>query len=93
MAASVFLNYRRDDTAGYARSLYERLGSRFPGRVFMDTGEIQPGVDFTQALEEAILRSSVVLVLIGPRWMTERLRDSSDYVRLEISTALRRGIR
>lgn len=30
MPISVFLSYRRDDTAGYAGRLYDRLKQRFP---------------------------------------------------------------
>ena len=43
MPGNVFLSYRRDDSAGYARGLHDRLKARFPGRVFMDVSEISPG--------------------------------------------------
>ncbi len=36
MSVSIFLSYRRDDDAGYAGRLYDRLSALFPGAVFMD---------------------------------------------------------
>src|SRR5712692_8675359 len=94
MAGSIFLSYRRDDTAGYAGRLYDRLKTRFPGRVFMDVGAIAPGSDFVATIEKAVGDCAVLIALIGKQWMNEsRLQDPSDFVRLEIAAALKRGIR
>jgi hypothetical protein len=93
MQECVFLSYRREDAAGYAGRLYDRLKTQFPGRVFIDVGEIEPGTDFVAALEQAIMRSRVLLVVIGKRWLNERLPYSSDFVRVEIAAALKRNMR
>ncbi len=42
----IFISYRRDDSAGYARLIYDRLNARFPQRVFMDVTGIEAGADF-----------------------------------------------
>src|SRR5580704_16230405 len=90
----VFISYRREDTAGHAGRLYDRLKARFPGRVFMDVGEIAPGSDFVEAIERGVGECKALVAIIGNGWLHEdRVRDPNDFVRLEIATALKRGIR
>jgi hypothetical protein len=93
----VFISYRREDVPGHAGRLYDRLTQRFgEARVFMDVDSIELGRDFVSALEEAVASCEVMLVLIGPRWVStaeRRLDDPHDYVRVEVQTALDRDIR
>ncbi len=92
----IFLSYRRDESGGHAGRLHEALAGAFgPERIFMDL-EIEPGTDFRRHIEEAIDSATIVIALIGPRWLTmtnardeRRLDDPRDFVRLEIATALR----
>src|SRR5262249_24749724 len=93
VTGNVFISYRREDTAGYAGRLYDRLKAAFPGRVFIDVGEIPPGTDFVQAIEQHIEGCGALIALIGPSWTAhERLEDPADFVRLEIAGALKRDI-
>lgn len=99
-SAKIFINYRREDSAGHAGRLLDRLRERFPGRVFMDIDTIQPGVDFVDVIEQAVGSCEVLIVMIGREWLTatdasghRRLDNSADFVRLEVATALARGIR
>jgi len=97
----LFLSYRRADTAGYAGRLSTVLRKQFgEDQVFQDIETIAPGSDFRAAIETAIGKSQVLLVLIGNTWLTEcdkqgqrRLSDPADFVRLEIAIALRRGLK
>ncbi|MDH5536689.1 MAG: toll/interleukin-1 receptor domain-containing protein [Betaproteobacteria bacterium] len=97
----IFISYRRDDSAGYAGRLYDRLASHFGAqRVFMDVEGIEPGVDFIKAIEDAVGSCRVLIVIIGDEWTTatdgtghRRLDDPNDFIRLETSVALKRGIR
>lgn len=97
----IFISYRRDDSAGYAGRLYDRLASHFGAdRVFMDVEGIEPGTDFVVAIEKAVASCLVLIVLIGDEWLNvtdangrRRLDDPHDFIRLETSTALRRDIR
>ena len=97
----IFISYRRDDSAGYAGRLYDRLAGHFgPERVFMDVEGIEPGVDFVTAIEEAVSSCRVLIVIIGDEWTQardaagrRRLDDPNDFIRLETGTALQRGIR
>ena len=97
----IFISYRRDDSAGYAGRLYDRLVAHFgPNQVFMDVEEIEPGLDFVVAIEEAVSSCRVLIAVIGDEWTTgtdaagrRRLDDPNDFIRLETSSALQRGIR
>ena len=96
----IFISYRREDTAGYAGRLYDRLAAHFgPDRVFMDVEGIEPGVDFVDALERAVGSCEVLIVLIGKDWLVadgagkRRLDDPADFVRIETAAALARNIR
>jgi len=101
MSGKVFISYRRADSEGYAGRLYDRLSSHFgKGKIFMDVDAIEPGVDFVKEIENAVNSCDVLLALIGPQWLTVsdsqgklRLEDPQDFVRIEIATALERGIR
>jgi TIR domain-containing protein/centrosomal CEP192-like protein len=97
----IFISYRRDDTAGYAGRLYDRLAGHFgTGRVFMDVEGIEPGTDFVTAIEQAVGSCRVLIVLMGQEWLgatdaagRRRLDDPNDFIRLETCAALQRNIR
>jgi hypothetical protein len=92
---SVFLCYRREDSAAWAGRLCEHLNGVFgPGQVFMDIQDIIPGQDFTEAIERTISDCQAVIVVIGPRWLAEleERTGKDDYVRHEVATALRRRV-
>ena len=96
----IFISYRRDDTEGQAGRLYGDLVEQFgPDAVFMDVAGIEVGRDFRKAIDEHVSSCGLLLALIGTSWLSSesgarrrRLDDSSDFVRLEIATALRRDI-
>jgi hypothetical protein len=98
---AIFLSYRRINTSGYAGRLADSLEKHFgEGSVFQDVEAIAPGSNFVHAIDAAIARCEVLVVLIGDTWLTERgaggsprLSDPSDFVRLEVAAGLRSGIR
>ena len=97
----IFISYRRDDSAGYAGRLYDRLAAHFGAdRVFMDVAGIELGTDFVTAIEQAVGSCQVLVVVIGDEWLSttdaagrRRLDDPHDFVRLETGVALEREIR
>jgi hypothetical protein len=101
MSGRIFISYRRQDSAGYAGRLFDRLASRFgQSNIFMDIDAIELGVDFVQTIQEAVGSCDVLLAVIGPSWLTvtnangnSRLSDQNDFVRVEVLTALQRDIR
>jgi ankyrin repeat protein len=100
-APRLFISYRRDDSAGHAGRLFDRLAERFgPKKVFRDIDTIAAGDDFVKAVRASVEQCDVLLVLIGPRWLSAtdedgrwRLADENDMVRLESAIALQRNLR
>jgi len=97
---TIFINYRKDDSNWNALALYNELQKYFDkSRLFKDFNAIQPGDDFVLSIEQALSKCDVLLVVIGRQWLQvrnsnniRRLDDPDDYVRIEIATALERGI-
>lgn len=97
----IFLSYRREDASGYAGRLHEALVHHFGGpSVFMDIDSIEPGVDYVHAIEDALARCRVLLVLIGPQWLDasdakghRRLDQPDDFVQREIAVAFEHDLR
>jgi hypothetical protein len=100
-SGGVFISYRRQDTIHSAGRLYDRLADRLgDDQVFMDVARIGVGIDFAEAITQAVSACQVLLAVIGPAWLTatdeqgrRRLDDPKDFVRLEIQAALDRDIR
>lgn len=96
----IFISYRRDDAGYVASILRKHLEAEYgPGSVFMDIDSIPLGVDFRQHLSDAVSRCDVLLALIGETWAgplpggtQRRIDDPKDFVRIEVESALKRGI-
>ena len=94
---SIFVCYRRSDSADAVDRIYEVLEKDFARRgLLRDIDSIQVGIDFRSDIIRVLESCSVALVIIGPGWLdarTEdgqrRLEDPLDHVRAEIETALR----
>ena len=91
----IFISYRREDSEGYVGRLCDRLSQKFGSKaIFRDINAIKPGENFVHAIDGALENSRAVVVVIGPRWLevlNQRLaRGTEDYVRYEISRALRK---
>jgi hypothetical protein len=97
----IFISYRREDSAGHAGRLFDRLREHFGrDRVFLDVVGIDAGVDFVETLDKAVGSCDVLLAVIGREWLTccdkqgrRRLDDPNDFIRAEISAALNRNVR
>ena len=97
MAAKVFISYRRDDSAGQAGRIQDRLEREF-GRdlLFMDVDAIPLGMNFVKVLHEEVAKCGVLLAVIGPNWLelrdeagNRRLDNPNDFVRIEIAASTR----
>lgn len=96
----IFLSYRREDSAGWARSLCMQLGQHFgKNSVFLDIDAISLGRDFAEAIQNSVASCDVLIALIGRQWLDSvdnmghrRLDNPEDVVRLEIIAALEKDI-
>ncbi len=90
-----FLSYRRDDSAAITGRIYDRLTAKF-GRdaVFMDVDAIPLGIDFRDHIREAVSQCDAFLAVIDNLWNgspdtnERRLDNPSDFVRVELETAM-----
>jgi hypothetical protein len=98
---NIFISYRVSDTAGETGRLVDTLKQYFyEEQIFIDIEKIEPGVDFTVAISKSLEACDVLLAIIGPNWQglntttnKSRIHNADDWVRIEISTALKRNIR
>ena len=99
--SGIFISYRREDAAGHAGRLFDRLKARFgKSAVFMDVEGIDAGIDFVETIDDAVSTCDVLLAVIGRGWLdarddhgARRLDNPQDFVRLETGAALSRRIR
>jgi tetratricopeptide (TPR) repeat protein len=97
----VFINYRTGDSDGYRLSLYMELSRRFGSKlVFLDSESISAGSDYVDQLLGRVRQSTVVLAVIGTRWLTaagpdgrRRIDDQADWIRRELAEAFKAGVR
>lgn len=97
--STIILSYRRDDSAGVTGRIFDRLVQEFGAdRVFMDIDSMPAGVDFHDHLQEILADCGALLVVVGKSWRSQRkgqparIMDPDDWVRIEVETALERGI-
>src|SRR5437867_1755863 len=97
--AKLSISYRRADSEAITGRLFDRLTSHYgKGSVFRDIDNIPPGIDFRRHINEALQKSDVLIAVVGPKWLgpvkggAARINDETDQVRIELETALQRGI-
>jgi hypothetical protein len=97
--STVILSYRREDSAGVTGRIFDRLTQEFgTDRVFMDIDSMPAGVDFHEHLQEILADCGALVVVVGKSWRSQRkgqparIMDPDDWVRIEVETALERGI-
>lgn len=96
-----FVSYRRADSSAAARWLANSIARTFGAQtVFVDTETIRMADDWAARIEEALRASTLVLPVIGPRWLSltdadhrRRIDDGNDWVHQEIRHALAEGKR
>jgi hypothetical protein len=100
MSDQIFISYRRDDASFPAGRLYDRLSGHFrQNQIFMDVDNVEPGADFLEVIKASVGSCEVLIAVIGKDWLSStdkegkrRLDNPDDFVRIEIATALERGI-
>jgi hypothetical protein len=96
-SARIFISYRREDSSGHVLALLPALRREFGDRIFKDTDSIPPGEDFVKFIKQELQSCSVLLAIIGKDWLTvqdprrrtRRLDSPDDFLRVELSAALR----
>ena len=82
----IFISYRRDGGAQYARILQLELEKRCY-RVFLDYEELTDGV-FGDNIKEAICEAPIFMMVLSAHYL-ERCKNEGDWVREEIMSAIK----
>jgi hypothetical protein len=97
----IYVSYRASGDRRLADQICERIRQRFGAEILIrDLDSVPLGVTHGQLLEESMARTAVMLVVVDPDWRTaerpdgegRRLDDPRDFVRMEVSAALRRRV-
>ena len=100
MTGRIFISYRREGSSGDAGRLCDYLKEVFgPDSLFIDS-DMPVGVKFKDHLHDQLNECGAFLAIIGRNWLNacgqhghRRLDDADDWVRVEIASALARGIK
>jgi len=96
MNKKIFISYRRDDTQYQVDILHEEmLKYGIPKEnIFKDIESISLGVNFDEAIDQALESADIALIIIGEHWFDEknkkRLQDPNDFVRREVAKSLQK---
>jgi hypothetical protein len=98
--SGVFISYRHSDSWDKSHQLYKDLANALGDeKLFIDAVKIEPGANFAQVINEKVGFCDALIAVIGSDWLSisdeqhrRRIDDPEDWVRLEITSALERGI-
>lgn len=91
----IFISYRNNDTSGETGRMVDHLETVIDKKYFfLDVDSLGKGEIFPPLLKKSIEQSEVFIAVIGPGW-AERFNmnldsDATDYVRMELATALKK---
>jgi pterin-4a-carbinolamine dehydratase len=96
MKPTVFISYRRQDTAAEAGRIQSAISQKLKApAVFMDSSSIQPGTAWPTGIQDALRDAPIVVVVVGPDWVRasdqwgkRRIDQDDDWVRQEVAAAL-----
>ena len=95
----IIISYRRSDSAPFAGRIFDRLVQHYgKDSVFMDIDNVPFGIDFRKHIQNVLSNSDILIEVVGPKWLggrklrKSRIHDETDYVRIELETALQKGI-
>jgi len=79
---ALFINYRRDDSTDFARTLERTLDGAFETKnvAFRDEGDIRLTQDWKQKIWDALRNAEILLAVIGPKWVSSFEKYHADSV-------------
>jgi formylglycine-generating enzyme required for sulfatase activity len=95
----IAISYRRADTEVIAGRIRDRLAACYgEDAIFMDIDNIPFGTDFRAHISEAVVQSDILLAIVGQDWLgadrdgDRRIDRETDFVRLEVETAMNNAV-
>jgi hypothetical protein len=97
--SKIVISYRRSSYDAIVGRIRDKLVGHYGDEaVYMDVDNIPFGIDFREHINNALKEGDVLVAVIGHKWLgpirgrKARIFDETDPVRVEIETALNRGI-
>src|SRR6202035_1644128 len=96
----IAISYRRADSEAMTGRIFDRLIAHYGKEaIFRDIDDIPPGIDFRVHINQTLLKTNILLAIVGPQWLgmasdgsAARIHEEPDPVRVEVETALRRRV-
>lgn len=94
----LFISYRHDDSDYVTGRIYDNLINKLQhASIYKDVDSIPLGIDFREHIRNSVGKCAILLAVIGNHWAINkegknRLFDDTDWVRIEVETALNRNI-
>ena len=96
----IAISYRRADSEAMTGRIFDRLIAHYGKEaIFRDIDDIPPGIDFRVHINQTLLKTHILLAIVGPQWVgmssdgsADRIQEETDPVRVEVETALRRRV-
>jgi TIR domain len=85
----IMISYRRLDSQDIAMRIRDMLIAHY--EVFIDIYSTPLGTDFREQLNLALSTCDALIAIVGPRWH-DNIHNETDFVRIELETALKRQI-
>ncbi|MFL5070660.1 MAG: TIR domain-containing protein [Xanthobacteraceae bacterium] len=97
--SKIAVSYRREDSGPVTGRIFDRLVARYGKQsVFRDIENIPAGADFRHHIDDVLRNTNTLIVVLGRKWVgpvtagRSRIHDEDDPVRIELETALQRGV-
>lgn len=99
--SGIFISYRRSGASTVTYRLVDELKRCFgEPPIFLDVESIDPGLPFAESIQKSLSKCTIVLIVIGPRWLTmtdesdkRRIDDPEDWIRQEVRMAMAAKVR
>jgi len=96
----IAISYRRADSEAMTGRIFDRLIAHYGKEaIFRDIDDIPPGIDFRVHISQTLLKTNILLAIVGPQWLgmasdggADRIHEETDPVRVEVETGLRRRV-
>src|ERR1700693_3357030 len=96
----IAISYRRADSEAMTGRIFDRLIAHYGKEaIFRDIDDIPPGIDFRVHINQTLLKTHILLAIVGPQWLRlasdrggGRIPGEFGPARREVEPALRRRV-
>src|SRR5580693_5052725 len=80
----IAISYRRADSEAMTGRIFDRLIAHYgKDAIFRDIDDIPPGIDFRVHINQTLLKTNILLAIVGPQWLGAASDGSADRIHEE----------